>query len=360
MRDELLRRISMALISEGLDVDKIHGKLVLILNDYEIQSRCTEIAITNEDDIPKYIRLFLISKRVAGRTERTIRAYEGELKRFFENMRKSPLDVTSDDIRMYLAIKEVRDNVGKVYLKHISRVLSSFYQWMQKEEYLLKNPMNKVEEIKIPKVKKKAFTETEIEQLRLASDGDIRLQCIFELLLSTWCRVSEIAQMKIKDIAENKESVLVHGKGGKDRTCYINARAKIYLQRYLECRKDDNEYLFPACNIRVNDADKVFSIECKKQKVGPKDWWRSKALVGDNHVDKGVIESMIRKLGKRAGVEKTHPHRFRRTGATFALRRGMPIEQVSKLLGHESIETTQIYLDLTESELQQAHKKYMV
>ena len=359
MRDELMSRISMALISEGFDADKVHGKLVLILNDYEIQSRCTEIAITDEDDIPKYIRLFLISKRVAGRTDRTIYAYESELKRFFYNVRKSPLDGTSDDIRMYLAVKEVKDGAGKVYLKHISRVLSSFYQWMQKEEYLLKNPMNKVEDIKTPKVKKKAFTETEIEQLRLASDGNIRLQCVFELLLSTWCRVSEIAQMKIKDIAENKESVLVHGKGEKDRTCYINARAKIYLQRYLDCRKDDNEYLFPSCKIGVNDGDKVFSTECKKQKVNPKDWWMAETLVGDNHVDKGVIESMIRKLVKNAGVEKTHPHRFRRTGATFALKRGMPIEQVSKLLGHESIETTQIYLDLGESELQQGHKKFV-
>jgi len=358
MRAELLRKITMALISEGVDTDRVHSKLVMILNDYEIEPRNTEVAVINEDDIPKYIRLFLISKRVAGRTERTINYYRGELTRFFRNVQKSPLDVTSDDIKMYLAVKEVRDGVGKVYLKNVTRVLSSFYQWMQKEEYLVKNPMNKVEEIKIPKVKKEAFTETQIEQLRLAIKEDSRLQCIFEILLSTWCRVTELTQIKLKDISEDKESVLIHGKGNKDRICYINARAKIYLQRYLEQRNDDNEYLFANCNIGVN-GDKVFSTECKKRKLKYNDWWMDKTLVGDSHIDKSVVESMLRKTGKRAGVEKTHPHRFRRTGATFALRRGMPIEQVSKLLGHESIETTQIYLDLGETELEQSHKKYV-
>ncbi len=358
MRDELLKKISTALIDEGFDVGKIRSRLVMILNEYEIGARCTEVVVADEDDITKYLRLFLISKKVSGRTERTIDYYRCELMRFFGNVQKSPLDVTSDDIKLYLAVKEVRDGVGKVYLKNITRVLSSFYQWMQKEEYLVKNPMNKVEEIKIPKVKKEAFTETQIEQLRLAVTEDIRLQCMLEILLSTWCRVSELAQIKLKDISEDKESVLIHGKGNKDRICYINARAKIYLQRYLEHRNNDNEYLFTNCRIGVNGSE-VFSTECKKRKIKPRDWWMEEDMVGDSHIDKSVVESMIRKAGKRAGVEKTHPHRFRRTGATFALRRGMPIEQVSKLLGHESIETTQIYLDLGDTELEQSHKKYV-
>ena len=359
MRDKLQNEIMLMLIGNGIDTDSIKSKLTIILNEYEIEQRQTEIAIVNEDDIPKYIRLFLINKKVAGRTDRTIQQYKAELERFFREVQKSPLEITSDDIKLFLAKKEVRDNVSKVYQSNILRVLSSFYQWMIKEEYLLKNPMNKIDEIKVPKVKKDAFTETQIEQMRMNFEDDLRLMCIFELLLSTWCRVSEIAQIKLSDISETMENILIHGKGSKDRICYINARAKIIMQKYMSERQDENAYLFPNCKIKVNDTKCLISVECKKRKVSPKDWWKEKDLAGDGHIDKSVIETMIRKLGKRSGVDKAHPHRFRRTGATFALRRGMPIEQVSKILGHESIETTQIYLDISEKELEQAHRKYV-
>ena len=359
MRDKLQKEILLMLMECGINTENIKSRLTIILNDYEIESRCTEVAVVGEDDITKYIKLFLVNKRVSGRTERTLDHYKNELIRFFRETKKSPLEITSDDVKVYLAMKEIRDNNSKVTQKNILRVLSSSFQWMIKEEYILKNPMNKVDEIKIPKVKKEAFSETQIEQLRFAIGDNIRLMCIFELLLSTWCRVSELAMIKIKDISENMESVLVHGKGSKDRICYINARAKLCMQRYLEKRTDSNEYLFANCVISVSDKQKMISVECKNSQVSPKDWWTVKELVGNGHIDKGVIESCIRKLGKRAGVEKAHPHRFRRTGATFALRRGMPIEQVSKMLGHESIETTQIYLDISEKELEQAHRKYV-
>lgn len=353
-----MEEITMLLMSSGVDVEPLKSRLIILLDKYDVDSRCTEVAVVNEDDITKYIRLFLISKRVSGRTDRTIKHYKAELERFFREVQKSPLDVTSDDIKLYLATKEVRDGSSKVYQKNILRVISSFYQWMVKEEHLLKNPMNKVDEIKVPKVKKDAYTESQIEQLRFAIGDDIRLMCIFELLLSTWCRVSELAQIKLSDISENKETVLVHGKGSKDRICYINAKAKICLQRYCKERTDNNEYLFPNCSIAVGTG-KYISSECKKRKLKPHDWWKSKDLVGTSHLDKGVIEKCVRNLGKKAGIEKVHPHRFRRTGATFALRRGMPIEQVSQLLGHESIETTQIYLDISEQELAQAHRKFV-
>ena len=358
MRDDLLKKIIMLLVNAGVDVEPLKSSLIILLDKYEIESRCTEVAVINEDDITKFIKMFLISKRVSGRTDRTIQHYKAELTRFFNEIQKSPLDVISDDIKLYLATKEVRDGSSKVYQKNILRVISSFYQWMVKEEHMLKNPMNKVDEIKVPKVKKEAFSEAQIEQLRFAIGDDIRLMCIFELLLSTWCRVSELAQVKLNEISENKETVLIHGKGSKDRICYINARAKICLQRYLSERTDDSEFLFPNCRIAVNSREHI-SYECKKTKLKLHDWWKAKNLIGDSHIDKGVIESLMRKLGKRAGVDKTHPHRFRRTGATFALRRGMPIEQVSKILGHESIETTQIYLDISEQELAQAHRKYV-
>lgn len=354
MRDKLLQEIIVLLMANGADVEHIKSRLIIILDKYEIESKCTEVAVVNEDDITKYIRLFLISKRVSGRTDRTIQHYKAELTRFFSRVQKSPLDITSDDIKLYLATKEVKDGASKVYQKNILRVISSFYQWMVKEEHILKNPMNKVDEIKIPKVKKEAFSESQIEQLRFAIGDDMRLACMFELLLCTWCRVSELAQIKISDIAQDRESVLVHGKGSKDRVCYINARAKICMERYLQARSDDNDYLFPKSSV-----GRFIRAECKKRKLTPNCWWKTKDLIGEGHMDKSTIESLVRDLGKRAKVEHVHPHRFRRTGATFALRRGMPIEQVSKILGHESIETTQIYLDISEQELAQAHKKYV-
>lgn len=359
MRDELLGKIMLALIESGVDGDKARSRLIIILDQYEIAQRCTEVSIVNENDTEKYVKLFLINKRVSGRTERTIAHYRNELRRFFSSVQKSPLDVTADDIKLYLATKEVRDNVSKVYQKNMLRVISSFYQWMVKEEYMIKNPMNKVDEIKVPKVKREAFTEIQIEQIRFSADGSIRTMCIIELLLSTWCRVSELVQIKLKEISEDMESVLIHGKGSKERTCYINARAKIYLKRYLDARKDKNEYLFPECRIKVNMQEETFAGQCHKYGVKQREWWTVPDMIGEGHVDKSSIEAIIRKVGKKAGVEKVHPHRFRRTGATLALRRGMPIEQVSKLLGHESIETTQIYLDISEKELEQAHRKYV-
>ena len=359
MRDELLRKIMLALMEAGVDAEQVRSRLVIVLDQYEITQRCTEVAVVNENETEKYMRLFLVNKRVAGRTDRTIEHYRNELRRFFDSVQKSPLEITSDDIKLYLATKDVRDKISKVSQQNILRVLSTFYTWMIREEYITKNPMNKVDEIKVPKVKKEAFTEIQIEKIRFSAEGDIRKMCMIEMLLSTWCRISELVQIKLKEISEDMESVLIHGKGSKDRTCYINARARICLERYLKERHDSNEYLFPECRIKVSNTGEIFSVQCKKNSIKPKDWWMVPDMVGTGHADKGAVESIIRKTGKKAGVEKTHPHRFRRTGATFALRKGMPIEQVSKLLGHESIETTQIYLDISQNELEQAHRRYV-
>lgn len=358
MREELLQKIIIALQSEGIDTDRIKPKLIIVMNDYEITDRCTEIAVASEDDTEKYIRLFLMNKRVAGCTDRTIGQYKDTLTRFFREVQKSPLDITGDDIKLYLALKEVRDHASKTYALDILRVVGSFYTWMTKEEYITRNPMNKVNNIKIPKVKKEAFSEKDIEKMRIAARDDLRMTCAIEILLSTWCRAEEICNMKITDFSEDRSKVLVHGKGQKDRYCYIGERAKIYLNTYLAERKDNGTYLFPSCNIQVNSGE-TFSMRVKKAKVKPRDWWKVPELIKDKPMDTSSFGANIRKLGKRAGVEKTHPHRFRRTGATFALRRGMPIELVSKLLGHESIETTQIYLDISENELEQNHRKYV-
>ena len=326
MRDQLLKEITIALMSCGIDPDTVKSKLVMILSNYEISKRTTEISVINEDDTSKYIRLFIINKRVAGRTERTVNHYKDELNRFFREVQKSPVNVTSDDIKLYLAMKEVRDGSSKVYLQNMLRVISSFYQWMTKEEHITKNPMNKVDGIKIPKVKKHAFSEIEIELLR-NKITDLRDKALLEVLLSTWCRVSEISNMNVEDI-KSDNSMEVLGKGQKMRKVYLNAKAIVAIDDYLKSRTDSNKALFVS-------KDKPY-----------------------NRLQKSAIEIITRNYGKDCGIENCHPHRFRRTGATFALKRGMPIEKVSTILGHESIETTQIYLDISEDDVAMAHRKY--
>ena len=222
MRDKLIKEIELLLISCGINTDTIKSKLFILLNNYEITERCTEVAVvTNEDDITKYLKMFLINKRVSGRTERTLKHYRAELTRFFNEVQKSPKEVTPNDIKMYLATKEVRDGISKVTQKNALRVISSFYQWMYKEEHISKNPMNKVDDIKIAKVKKHAFSELEVETLR-SNIKDIRDRAIFEILLSTWCRVSEVEGMNRTAIDGGRLEVL--GKGQKTRIVYLNAK----------------------------------------------------------------------------------------------------------------------------------------
>lgn len=359
-RDDLMTKLKQILIEYGIPPDDLNAKLYLAMDPYEIQLRSTELVVADEETTEKYIKLFLVNKRVSGRTENTIRFYGLSLKMFFAECPKLPTEVTSDDIKRFFALKEIRDGNSRVYIKNLSRVLSSFYQWMQREEYITRNPFNKIDEIKLPKVKKSAFTEMQIELLRSnINANDLRLALMFEIMLSTWCRVSELAGIKISDFSEDRESVLIHGKGQKDRICYMNAKAKIVLVQYMSYRDDNNPYLFPSCKYTATEKQAFSSGTKGLKREELCNWWHYKEYIGDGHIDKSSIESKIRRLGRKADVDNTHPHRFRRTGATFALRRGMPIEQVSKLLGHESIETTQIYLDISDRELEQSHKKYV-
>lgn len=242
--------------------------------------------------------------------------------------------------------------MAKTTANNERRNLSAFYTWLQKEEILLKNPMSKIEVIRATKLKKKAFSLMELEQIRKSCRTN-RERAMIETLASTWCRVSELVEIRIQDIHDGK--CTVHGKGDKYRDVYLNARAQLAIQSYLTERKDSNPYLFPK-SFMTSVTDSNYEMRKYRAK-----WYTNPKLVsGSEHTDKSQVEKICKTLGKRAGVENVHPHRFRRTGATMALRQGMPIMLVSKLLGHESIETTQIYLDISDSELEAAHRKYVI
>lgn len=353
MKEELITDIVNAVAEYGVPTQDIRLKLTIILADYEIEARHTELAVCDEDKNTAVFRKFLASKVAMGCTEKTIRYYGTSLKFIFDRIDKNYDEVTADDIRLYLAVRIQQDQVSKTTTNNERRVLSTFYLWLQKEEILFKNPMAKVDVIKTRKAPKKAFEEIDLEKLRECCRST-REKLLVELMLSTWCRVSEVAQIRLDEIKD--DTILVHGKGQKDRTVYLNAKSKFALEKYLAERTDGNPYLFPKAKY-AGDIRKVARGEKRRMEC---EWYKKPGLVSDNeHTDSGTIEAIIRKLGKRAGVNNTHPHRFRRTGATYALRQGMPLTTVSKLLGHAGIGVTQVYLDISDTELEEAHRKYV-
>ena len=345
MRQEVTERILLCLNKRGINTSDINQELFIILSDYEITARETSVAVRCDDRNKYYLQKFLIAKTVKGCTDRTLDLYRTEIWKILENINKVVDEITADDVRLYLALRQKRDGVTKRTADNELRYLRSFFGYLTAEELIRKNPVAKIDRIKYDKVKKKAFTELEVEKLRDACKNAWET-AVVETLLSTGCRVTELVNIKIQDI--EGDQLIVHGKGNKDRTVYLNAKSVVAIEKYLAERKDENVYLFPGGFWASSRCD------CEN-------WYKYPDRVDlERHCDVGSIGSKLRKIGRRASVERVHPHKFRRTCATFALRRGMPIEQVSQMLGHEQIGTTQIYLDLTEEDLRQAHKKYVI
>lgn len=325
--EEIINRLCDALNIENAFSEKLKNKIVLILSDYEITRKSTELVAYNYADYNAMImNKFLISKTVKGLTSKTLNLYKFRIEYALSKIQKPINEITSDDLIVYFAQRQLIDKTSSATAINEWRVLSGFFGWMYKEEIIPKNPMFKVEKPKERKQKKKAFTSMECELLR-DSCTNLRDKAIIEVLLSTWCRVSEIVQMNISDI--RGDEITVVGKGEKERVVYLNSKAILAIKNYLNSRTDNNDALFVS-------------------RYAPYE-----------RVNVRGIEDLIKKIGKKAGVQDAHPHKFRRTGATMALRSGMPIEKVSYLLGHESIDTTQIYLDINEYEVKQSHQKYV-
>lgn len=334
------------------DLTEIKNRYTVILGDYQISPQETALTVYTEGKNEWFLKKFLLSKAVAGCAQSTLRNYGNEIRRALTQIGKDADAITSNDVQILLA--GIMQRTSKIYADNVRRDLSSFFSYLTREELIPKNPMNRVDKIKITKKKKLAFTEYEVELIRSACQNN-RERAIVEVLLSTGCRVSELVGIRTEDIDTSAVNVL--GKGDKYRLVYLNAKAMIAIKMYLDERRDANPYLFPKCSANgIGDAASGKMLRSVKG-----DWYKMADLIStDGKIDKGSIESAIRKIGRRAGVENCHPHRFRRTCATFALRRGMPIEQVSKMLGHANIATTQIYLDLTDADLEQSHRRYVV
>ena len=351
LTDELL--IALMPFTKPADADDVAMAITMVLNDYNVGKEERSLALYEEDETELIFRRFLAAKIAKGCSPRTVGYYKDSVSKAIRIIGKPYDQVTADDIRYYLAMRVQKDGVSKTTANNERRNLSAFYQWLQKEEILLKNPMNKVEAMKETKKKKKAFTQMEIERIRDACLST-KEQALVELLLSTWARVTEVSQIRIDEI--NGETIAIHGKGDKDRDVYLTPKAQLIINKYLQERSDSNPFLFP----KAKFAGSVAKMCKGKARKLQREWHKDPELVDDaEHTGQHTIENIIKKIGMRAGIENVHPHRFRRTGATMALRNGMPLLQVSKLLGHEQIDTTQIYLDISDQELMQAHEKFV-
>lgn len=274
---------------------------------------------------------FMDSKKLEGRSENTLNYYSMMLKKLLSSIEKPLQNYTTNEIREWLLLYK-ETGVSNVTVNNVRRIFNSFFSWLEAEEYILRNPMRRIHRVKEEYQVKKAFSEGEIEKLRVHLKDKTRDRAIFELLLSTGMRLSELVELNKGDVDFTEKEIIVFGKGAKQRIVYFNDATSLFLQTYLKSRNDDAMPLF----VQENRTDGEY-LRLGKSGVG----------------------TIVRRWGKETGITNVHPHRFRRTMATRALRAGMPIEQIQVLLGHSSIETTRIYAKVNQDDVKYAHRKYV-
>lgn len=282
----------------------------------------------NVEQNKDYVNKFISAKRIEGCSEKSLFYYENTINAMISSINKNIKHIATDDLRLYLTEYQKKNEISKVTLDNIRRILSSFFSWLEDEDYILKSPARRIHKVKATLCIKNTYSDEEIELMRDVCQNERDL-AIIDMLASTGMRVGEMVNLKRSDINFQERECVVLGKGDKQRTVYFDARAKIHLQKYLDTRNDDNDVLF----VSLRDKSKTLGI--------------------------GGIENLIRNLGKDAGINKAHPHKFRRTLATGAIDKGMPIEQVQQLLGHKRIDTTLMYAMVKQSNVKASHRKYI-
>ena len=310
-------------MADVLNIAQLKRLQEVILKHFSNQAPEKE-QITNEE----YQSLFLEAKRVEGCSERTIlydkMTIEQLLKKISDPVRK----ITTERIRQYLSEYQQINNCGKVTIDNIRRNISSFFSWLEEEDYILKSPMRRIHKIKTRTVVKNIISDEAIERLRDGSEN-LRDLAMIDLLYSTGIRVGELVNLNIDDVDFEERECVVFGKGDKERKVYFDAKAKIHLSKYLESRHDENPALFVTLDSPY-DRLKISGVEIR-----------------------------LRLLGRALSLERIHPHKFRRTMATRAIDKGMPIEQVQKILGHSQIDTTMQYAIVNQNNVKAAHHKYI-
>ena len=313
----------ISIILNNIQMEELHKVLVNSLGKLE----CNQEKLYSEKETD-YLSIFICAKQVEGCSEKSIKYYKSTIENMLKIIKKPIKYITTEDLREYLANYQKKNSCSKVNLDNIRRILSSFFSWLEDENYILKNPVRRIHKIKTGKFVKETYTDENLEIMR-DKCTELRDLAIIDLLNSTGMRVGELAKLNIEDINFNERECIVFGKGDKERKVYFDARTKIHLQDYLNSRTDNNIALFVSL------------------------------IKPYNRLQISGVEIRMRKLGRKLKINKVHPHKFRRTLATRAIDKGMPIEQVQKLLGHQKIDTTMEYAMVNQNNVKISHRKYI-
>ncbi len=283
---------------------------------------------SGESQNKNYVQVFLSAKRVEGCSEKTVRYYDSTIRNVLDTIGKKITEIETDDLRMYLDDYQSRSGASKVTIDNIRRILSSFFSWLEDEDYIVKSPVRRIHKVKTCKTVKETYSDEALELMRDYSET-LRDHAIIDILASTGMRVGELVKLNRADIDFDNRECIVLGKGNRQRKVYFDARTKIHLQKYIRSRVDDNEALFVSMQKPFN-----------------------RLLISG-------VEIRLRELGKKLEINKVHPHKFRRTLATMAIDKGMPIEQVQQLLGHQSVDTTLQYAMVNQNNVKLSHHRYI-
>ena len=321
----------------GKEIYNIIHDMAEVLNASQMQ-KLQEVLVNrlSENRAPDYLRtsnkefldMFLTAKHLEGCSDKTIRYYRCNIQRMLETVDVPVIKISTEMLRKYLVEYQSINNCGKVTIDNVRRSLSTFFSWLEEEDYIIKSPMKRIHKVKTAVVVKETLPDEKVEILR-DNCGNLRDRAMIDFLLSTGIRVGELVRLNIEDIDFSERECVVYGKGDKERKAYFDAKAKLHLMNYIESRTDNNKALFVSLN-RPHDR-----------------------------LTESGVELRLREMGKKLGVEKVHPHKFRRTMATRAIEKGMPIEQVQKILGHEQIDTTLRYAMVNQNNVKLSHRKYI-
>ena len=320
----ILYSMEQELTKKGLDLlESILYKHLEGLELVEIDSK----EHNNEDNI-KLIEQFISAKKIEGCSDKTLKYYKNTLIKLIQSINKKIKLIKTEDLRLYIANYQITNNPSKTTIDNIRRIMSSFFTWLEEENYIIKSPVRRIHRVKCEKTVKYVINDEQIVHLKDACNNSRDLALI-EILSSTGIRVGELIGLNIADINFNERSCIVLGKGNKQREVYFDAKTKIHLDEYLASRKDSNPALF----VSINDPNNRLTIS--------------------------GVEYIVKKIGIKCGINGVHPHKFRRTLATYAIDKGMPIEQVQKLLGHVKIDTTLHYAMVNQNNVKISHRKFL-
>lgn len=305
-------------------VEKTDAVIKILQKHLTLTEEVAGASATNNNTLT----LFLAAKRVEGCSEKSLKYYSSTIKKMLDGIGKSEDKITTADLRVYLYNYQCQNKVNRVTVDNVRRILSTYFSWLEDEDYIPKSPVRRIHKVKTAKVVKETYTDEALESMRDNCDN-LRDLAILDFLSSTGVRVGELVNLNRQDIDFENRECIVLGKGNKERKVYFDARTKIHLQNYLASRTDKNEALFVSL-LKPNKRLQISGVEIR-----------------------------VRKIGKSLNLRKVHPHKFRRTLATMAIDKGMPIEQVQKLLGHQSIDTTLQYAMVNQSNVKNSCKKFI-